>query len=101
MKVVFLPSSSKSVRWFSRDYRSVFPEGRGKARARMRRALELISDNPQIGHVVEDAEQREFSIPKTPFPLIYRIAGEQIEILRVWDGRANPGRLTAPDEGLD
>jgi hypothetical protein len=30
---------------------------------------------------------REFSIPRTPFLLIYRVTPAQIEVLRLWDMR--------------
>ncbi|MBS3651232.1 type II toxin-antitoxin system RelE/ParE family toxin [Pseudaminobacter sp. 19-2017] len=93
MRVIFLASSDEDVRWFTRYYRTTFPEGRSQARA-----LAAMEANPFIGHPVSDREEREFSIPRTPFSLIYRIADDCIEILRLWDGRANPGRLNWLDQ---
>ncbi|HET7412547.1 MAG TPA: type II toxin-antitoxin system RelE/ParE family toxin [Pararhizobium sp.] len=101
MKVVFLPSSDEDVRWFTRYYRSVFPGGRGKARRRMAEVLAILADNPQIGRTADDTGQRELPITNTPFALIYRVTADRIEILRLWDGRANPDRLQAPDKEQD
>jgi plasmid stabilization system protein ParE len=100
MKVVFLPSSDEDVRWFTRYYRVTFPEGRRNARAQMARALTTLANNPRIGHLFEETELREYVIPRTPFSLIYRIAGQHIEILRLWDGRANRDRLNSLHEKL-
>lgn len=97
MKIIFQASADDDVKWFIRYYSKRFPEGRRQARFQMARTFENLSNNPQIGHPVEGTTQREYSIPRTPFTLIYQIENNQVEILRVWDGRANPARLT--DEG--
>jgi plasmid stabilization system protein ParE len=99
MKIFLQQSADDDVRWFMRYYRKRFPEGRRNARLQMARAFENLAENPQMGHPIEGTTQREFSVPRTPFRLIYQIENNRIEILRVWDGRANPARLT--DEGLD
>ena len=101
MKVVFLASSDAGVRWFTRYYKTAFPEGQRNARAQMANSLAILAENPRIGHVVGKRGQRELPIPRTPFSLIYWVANDRIEILRLWDGRANPDRLTALDKELD
>jgi plasmid stabilization system protein ParE len=89
MKVIFLPSSSEDVRWFTRYYRFSFPAGRRNARERMARTLASLSDNPRLGYAVPETNHREFPISRTPFSLIYRIVDDRIEIMRLLDGRAN------------
>jgi hypothetical protein len=37
-------------------------------------------------------------ILKTPFILFYRVASDRVEVLRVWDGRALHGKISAPSE---
>lgn len=93
MKVIFLQTADEDVRWYARYYHSAFPEKRGNARRQMARALSVLAQNPHIGHPFADTELREYAIPRTPFSLIYRVAAKHIEILRLWDGRANPERL--------
>jgi plasmid stabilization system protein ParE len=65
----------------------------------MARSLTALADNPRIGHPYSDSQGlREYPIRRTPFSLLYRIAEDRIEILRLWDKRANPDRLHAPEE---
>jgi plasmid stabilization system protein ParE len=101
MKIVFLASADEGIRWFTRYYIGAFPEGQTNARDRMATSLSLLGANPHLGRVVGKRGQRELSIPRTPFSLIYRIANDRIEILRVWDGRANPNRLNWLEEKED
>lgn len=96
MKVVFQPSSSADVKWFSRYYRKVFPEGAGKATAALRHVVELLAQNPHIGHPVPDTDIRQFPVPRTSFSLFYRIAADRIDILRLWDQRRDPATLLVP-----
>ncbi|KQU62709.1 hypothetical protein ASC75_16130 [Aminobacter sp. DSM 101952] len=100
MKVVFLPSAGNDVLWFFRYYRTTFPEGRGNARKQMAKTLAILQDQPHIGHPVHGAVLREHPITRTPFSVIYRVADDRIEILRLWDGRGNPDRLKEPIEGM-
>jgi len=93
MKVVFQPSSEPDVRWFSRYYRTAFPEGSGKARSALERAVETLAGNPHIGHPVSDSDIRQFSVQRTPFTLFYRIVLDRVEVLRLWDQRRNPAKL--------
>lgn len=87
MKIMFLPSSRRDVQWFFSYYNSIFKAGETKAQARMSKILKLLAANPNIGHPEGPADERELSVPKTPFSIIYRVKGEQIQILRIWDKR--------------
>lgn len=89
MKFVFLASAKPDLRWFKRYYAVSFPEGRRNADAQFLKTRELLMANPQIGHPLENlAGAREYSIPRTPFSFIYRVAGDAIVVLRVLDGRS-------------
>lgn len=99
MRIILQASSDADFKWFMRYYRHRFPEGRDKARLQLARTFANLADNPLLGQLVDGTQQRELPILRTPFILFYQIENDQIEILRLWDGRANPGRLT--DEGLD
>jgi plasmid stabilization system protein ParE len=88
MKVVFLESASRDLQWFRHYYRSVFPEGSPGARNHFRAAIRTLSANPYAGHPSEARRDlREFSVPRTPFRLVYRVTPVQIEVLRLWDTR--------------
>lgn len=99
MKIIFLVTSDEDVRWFKRYYRRIFPEGYKRANAQMSRTLDLLREHPRLGHPAPEPGLLKLAILGTPFSLTYRIADERIEILRVFDGRANPARLS--DEGFD
>lgn len=99
MRVVFLSSATPDLRWFTRYYRSVFPEGGSSARKHMANAVALLSANPAAGRLIPETDRREPVIPRTPFVLIYRIGASEIEILRVWDARANPIARNLPNQG--
>ena len=88
MKIVFLASTVRDLKWFRHYYRAVFAEGSEKAGAHFRAALATLSANPHAGRRSEpEMEVRELSIPRTPFIIIYRVTPLQIEVLRLWDTR--------------
>ncbi len=89
MKLIFLDSATLDYQWFVSYYKETFPAGRKKAFEKLTATLNLIKDNPYIGHKTEEKYVREFSIPNIPFSLIYHITDETIEILRIWDERQN------------
>ena len=88
MKIVFLKSAARDIAWFRHYYRAVFPEGRQNAKVQMRKIQTLLAANPQLGKPSEHGtEEREFSVPRTPFSLVYRVMPDQIEVIRLWDER--------------
>ena len=94
MKLVFLPSTRSDLLWMRTYYAHIFPDGAKRAADQYRRTCGIISENPLVGHPVEEIEGvREFSIPRTPFSFIYRIVEDRIEVLRVWDQRGARSRL--------
>ena len=94
MKLVFLPSTRSDLLWMSTYYAHIFPGGAKRAADQYRRTSTVIRNNPLVGRPVEEMEGvREFSIPRTPFSFIYRIAGDRIEVLRVWDQRGDRSKL--------
>jgi toxin ParE1/3/4 len=90
MKVAYLDAAQSDMTWFRHYYRSVFPEGRKSAHQQFRRSLANLLTNPRMGKALVVAGAREHSITRTPFSFIYRINGDRLEILRVWDQRSDP-----------
>jgi len=89
MKIVYLPSARDDLAWMRSYYTRVFPEGSARAREHFRAAQRMLAANPDIGRATDVATVRELQIARTPFSIIYRLRNERIEILRVWDGRAD------------
>jgi plasmid stabilization system protein ParE len=88
MKIAFLPEAQRDLVWFRRYYERVFPEGAQRAQSQYRRTLEILRNNPEIGHPTDEG-RRIFVVLRTPFSFEYRIANGRIEILRVRDRRAD------------
>jgi plasmid stabilization system protein ParE len=98
MRIVFLPSSDEDVRWFTRYYRNIFPPGARNARARLEQTLVTLRATPRVGQLVAEPDQRRYRVLRTPFSIVYRIADDRIEILRIRDGRASGGDLDPSED---
>lgn len=51
---------------------------------RLKKAVELIATRPDIGRPSADAKIREWSVPGLPFLIPYRVAGDTLEVIRIW-----------------
>lgn len=63
------------------------PAAAQKVAKRIEQVADTLSKLPNIGKQGRVAGTREFAIDRTPYIAIYRIRGEQLEILRVLHGR--------------
>ena len=88
MKLVFLPSTKTGLRWFHRYYTAVFREGKSNADRHFLAMKKTLASSPEIGRPVGVKNYRIYMIPRTPFSVIYRIAGDRVEIVGVLDQRA-------------
>jgi len=93
MEIVYLSAALKDLEWMRVYYTRRFREGGLSARNNFLATEKLILEYPEIGHLTDFKDVREITILKTPFSIIYRVTPTQIEVLRVWDGRADPGNL--------
>jgi plasmid stabilization system protein ParE len=93
MKLTFRPQAEQDLRWFAHYYRKRFPAGKREAERRLQVATQLLLTNPLAGQMMEEVSARRFPVPRSPFVLIYTVERDTINILRVWDGRADPVRL--------
>jgi plasmid stabilization system protein ParE len=97
MRIVFLATTAPDFEWITDYYLRIFPEGGPKAYRRLDRALSNLSDNPYLGKAIARTKYRQYSVPRTPFSLIYHVSAEVIEILHIWDQRSNPLDLSLED----
>lgn len=59
---------------------------------RLKKAVELIAERPDIGRPSADRRTREWSVPGLPYVIPYRQVGDVLEIIRVWHtSRDRPG----------
>lgn len=90
MRLIYLKSALAGLRWFRRYYKLVFPEGAERANAQFVVSHRSLRDNPLIGHKLEDRPLREYPIARTPFVIVYRLHGDEIQVVRIHDARSNP-----------
>jgi plasmid stabilization system protein ParE len=88
MRLVYLPSCRRDLLWLRHYYERVFPEGAAGARRRIAAAERVILDNPYIGRPTQHPGVRRLAIARTPFFVVYRVAAERIEVLRIIDSRS-------------
>lgn len=70
------------------------PMAAARAVDRVRRAIDHLSDHPEIGRPGRVAGTRELEVAGTPYVIPYRVRHDQIEILRVFHGaRRWPRRM--------
>lgn len=90
MRFAYTEVAKADLAWFRLYYRSAFAAGAPSASKQLNRTIANLLSNPYIGHPLDDDEMREYSIPRTPFSIIYRVVDDCIEIARVWDQRGDP-----------
>lgn len=92
MKIVYVRTALPDLVWFRAYYEAIFPEGERHALLQRRAVERLLRENPFAGRLVQDdTGARMFPISKTPFIIVYRPLEDRIEVLRLWDGRRDPG----------
>lgn len=95
MRIFYLPAAVDDLVWFRSYYTRVFPAGDIHARKQFTAVRKALLAHPALGKIIDSERQVfEFSIPRTPFSIIYHVQGEDIRVLRVWDGRRH--RPVAP-----
>ena len=88
MRIVFLRSARSDFDWFRDYYFRIFREGGKSAATRYKTTKKALAEYPAIGRESDEPGLRELPIPKTPFAIIYRITDSEIQVLRLWDQRA-------------
>lgn len=89
MRLRFGPKAARDLEWFTRYYADVFPDGRRNARQSLKATLDLVMANPMAGRATSCAGVRQFPVARTPFIIVYSVADDTLEVIRVWDGRAD------------
>ena len=88
MKLVFPASTVPDLIWFRMYYTSVFPMGSAKAKDHYRKTRLALLANPLLGRPIENTPNiRELIVPQTPFSWVYYLEGDEIRVIRIWDGR--------------
>jgi plasmid stabilization system protein ParE len=90
LRVIVVGEARRDLAWWRRYYKHAFPESQLSASRHMAKTVGLLQENPFLGRSVENYDLRQLPVPNTPFKIIYRIRGETLEIVRIWDMRRQP-----------
>ena len=91
MKLLWSPDARRDVIRLREFIKTKNPYAAQKAAQTIRKAINLIRENPYIKNKIEGREDRELftSFGKRGYILRYRIEKETIIILRIWHTREN------------
>jgi addiction module RelE/StbE family toxin len=90
MKVVLAKRAARDIRAIEAYVRNENPQAAKDTIAAMAAAIETLTLHPNSGRKVTAHGVRRFPVPRTPYLAYYRIAGEEVLILHVRDGRRRP-----------
>lgn len=62
------------------------PDAADRVAARLRSAAAKLVEFPALGAPYGGRDRRVFSVPRTPFRLVYRARKDRLTILRIWHG---------------
>jgi plasmid stabilization system protein ParE len=88
LDIIFLPSARLGLQWFRIYYEQSFPEGMAKANARFEKCIRLLSHSPGMGRPAGKPPRRRFSIPDTPYTVVYLQRERTLEVIQVLDQRS-------------
>ena len=88
MAVAYLAQAAKDAVWMQYYYDVIFPDGGPKGRARFQKSVALLTTRPEMGRALGKKPRRCFSVPATPFTIVYQVRGERLEIVRILDQRS-------------
>lgn len=60
------------------------PEAALKVISMLDKAIALIGEKPQIGRPIQSQSAREWSVPRLPYVIPYRVSDGVIEIIRIY-----------------
>ena len=97
--VVWAPSAERDLGRLYAYLEADSPKSAARMVTRVVRAVDLLEFQPEMGAIAEDVEPlgRCRHLRVAPLRVIYRIAGGQVQILRIWDARRDPKSLHVPD----
>jgi plasmid stabilization system protein ParE len=98
MRIVVLHEAKKDMKWWRHYYKRTFPAGQLSASIHLQNAVELLAGNPKAGKEIEGTSLRQIPINRTPFLIIYRLTVDELQIVRLWDGRQDPKRKVETTE---
>ncbi|MBZ5759066.1 MULTISPECIES: type II toxin-antitoxin system RelE/ParE family toxin [Rhizobium] len=73
-----------AIRAFIADHN---PQAANKVAAKILHAANLLRDKPRLGLSTHVAHVRRLIVHQSPYSIIYRVVGPDLQILEIFDGR--------------
>lgn len=84
MKTILLAQARSDIHQAVDYIRKDNPSAANNLIMAVQKSLRLIEKNPNIGRLYPEDGTREWSVPKWPYVIPYRINGDTVEVLRLW-----------------
>jgi toxin ParE1/3/4 len=92
MTVILAPRATRDLRAIAACLRRENPSAALATLSVIAASIDNLSQHPQMGRRLNTAGVRRLAIPRTPYVAFYRIAGDDILVFHVRDGRRKPFR---------
>lgn len=92
MTIKVLARARQDLRSAFNHIHSANPKAAGALIISVQKAFDRIELNPKIGRLSKEADSREWSVSGWPYVIVYREAGIDIHVLRVWHTRRDRTR---------
>jgi toxin ParE1/3/4 len=86
MQIIWEEDALSDLRHIRRHIGKDSPVAARQVAGRIREAVSLLADHPEIGRAGRVADTRELVVTDTPYIAAYQVAGDAILILRVLHG---------------
>jgi plasmid stabilization system protein ParE len=87
LELFVLRGAKADLHWFRLYYTEHFPEGMAKANVRFEKCVRLLCEHPNMGRPAGKPPRRRFSVPDTPYTIVYQQRQNALEVVRVLDQR--------------
>jgi plasmid stabilization system protein ParE len=100
--IIWAPSAERDLGRLYTYLEADSPKGAARMVTRVVRAIDMLELQPELGAIAADVDPpgRCRQLIVAPLRVIYRVADDDVHILRIWDSRRDPKSLHVPNEPL-
>ena len=90
MKVVYAPRALRDLENIVTYLAEQSPTAAARILTALKSSLTTLSYFPELGRLVDDAGHRRIPVPRHPYLIFYRIAGDEVLILHIRHASRRP-----------
>ena len=87
MKFKVLPAAARDIRNLRAHIAADNPVAAEAVSQRLKKAILLLAENPNIGRPIGDSQIREWTVPGLRYLIPYRVDDDKVVIMRIWHTR--------------